>query len=108
MKRPILIFALCSLAAVAQAQNATPVITNTIPDATVFPDAGPLVLDLTTFFQDQDLTKAARLTTVEGTMEFALYDRQKPITVTNFLRYVNEGRYQSSGASIFFHRSSKL
>jgi cyclophilin family peptidyl-prolyl cis-trans isomerase len=38
--------------------------------------------------------------TVFGDVEVELLDKDKPVTVQNFLRYVNEGAYQDS----FFHR----
>jgi cyclophilin family peptidyl-prolyl cis-trans isomerase len=42
---------------------------------------------------------------VLGPIDLALFGQQKPITVTNFLRYVNEGRYFLGPASSFVHRS---
>lgn len=38
--------------------------------------------------------------TVFGDIRVELYDRERPITVSNFLAYVNSGRYQNT----FFHR----
>jgi peptidyl-prolyl cis-trans isomerase A (cyclophilin A) len=46
-----------------------------------------------------------------GPIDFALYERQKPITTANFLRYVDEGRYFTTDpanqqqAPSFIHRS---
>ena len=69
------------------------------------------VLDLTSAFADPDASAAVRLTTSLGTMNFTLDAQTAPITVANFLRYVDEGRYfiadpaASERASLFFHRS---
>ncbi|MDD5200167.1 MAG: peptidylprolyl isomerase [Terrimicrobiaceae bacterium] len=41
-----------------------------------------------------------RIATQIGNIDLELYDADKPITVRNFLRYVNEGRY----AGTFLHR----
>jgi len=63
-------------------------------------------LDLRTLFRDPDVLGTAvrvsiRLNATIKTMDIALFDQEKPITVANFLAYVNAGRY----ASTFFHRS---
>lgn len=39
--------------------------------------------------------------TVLGTLEVELYDQDKPVTVQNFLRYVQSGAY----SNLFFHRA---
>ena len=41
-----------------------------------------------------------QLDTAYGSMKFELYDTDKPITVTNFLKYITSGRYENS----FAHR----
>ena len=57
------------------------------------------------------MSAAVRLTTVLGAIDLALFGQQKPITVANFLNYVNQGRYfkidPTNGqlASSFIHRS---
>ena len=95
----------------ALGENAAPIVTAAIPQATQFAAGPARSIDLTAFFQDPDLTSAVRMTTTQGTFDLALYDRQKLITVANFLRYVNENRYfktdTASGqlASSFIHRS---
>ncbi len=69
------------------------------------------VLDLTSVFKDPDASAAVRLTTSLGTMNFTLDGQTAPITVANFLRYLDEGRYfindpaTGGSASLFFHRS---
>ncbi len=63
-------------------------------------------IDLRTLFRDPDVLGSAvrvsvRVGTVTKTVDLALFDQQKPVTVANFLAYVNAGRY----ANNFFHRS---
>ena len=53
------------------------------------------------------------MTTVLGTIDVTLYDQQTPITVDNFLRYIDTGAYLlpdpnfGNIAPVFFHRSVK-
>ena len=112
MKRIVTFVALLGAsAATICAQNAAPVVTKALPAVTLYGGAPKLPVDLTTAFQDPDLTPAVRLQTVLGQIDVALYERQKPITVANFLRYVDEGRYfltdptTNQLASSFIHRS---
>src|SRR5436305_1794500 len=42
----------------------------------------------------------AQFRTVFGDMDVELFDKQKPVTVSNFLAYVQSGRYRDS----FIHR----
>ncbi|PZR72399.1 MAG: hypothetical protein DLM73_13430 [Chthoniobacterales bacterium] len=94
----------------ATAQNTPPVVTSQIADSTGYPTAQRSI-DLTTAFADSDVTAAVRLTTVLGAIDIALLGQQKPITVANFLNYVDQGRYfkidPTNGqlASSFIHRS---
>ena len=112
MNFPRATFLLCLLALPLSAfsQNVPPVVTAAIPDAALYGGAAPEVLDLTSFFNDPDTT-AVRLTTVLGDIDIGLYDQRTPITVTNFLRYIDEGRYfpidptTNEPAPLFFHRS---
>jgi cyclophilin family peptidyl-prolyl cis-trans isomerase len=91
---------------------AAPVVSGQIPNLTVF-DATPAAeIDLNTKFSDPDLpAKTVRLTTVLGDIDVTLYDQQTPITVDNFLRYIDSGAYIPTDpnfqtpAPIFFHRS---
>ena len=68
-------------------------------------------LDLRTAFKDPDASAAVRVETVLGTMNFTLDGETTPITVANFLNYVDSGRYYMTDptngerASVFFHRS---
>jgi len=103
--------ALLAFALPAPAQNTPPVVTNQIADFTEYAGAGQRPIDLTTAFADSDVSAAVRLTTVLGTIDLALFGQQKPITVANFLNYVDQGRYfkidPTNGqlASSFVHRS---
>src|SRR6266478_979682 len=102
---------LLASALTALAQNTPPVVTSQIADFTEYAAAPARSLDLTTAFADSDVSAAARITTVLGTMDFELFGQQKPITVANFLKYVDQGRYfitdttTNQVASSFIHRS---
>jgi Cyclophilin type peptidyl-prolyl cis-trans isomerase/CLD len=95
----------------AIAQNAPQVVTNQIADFTEYAGAPAHSIDLTSAFADQDVSAAVRLTTVLGAIDVALFGQQKPITVANFLNYLDQGRYfkidPATGqlASTFVHRS---
>ncbi|HYJ06028.1 MAG TPA: peptidylprolyl isomerase, partial [Chthoniobacterales bacterium] len=95
----------------ALAQNVPPTVTNPIADFTVYAATPARSIDLATVFTDPDVSNAVRMTTVLGTFDIALFGQQKPITVANFLKYVNEGRYfkfdpnNGQTASSFIHRS---
>lgn len=103
--------ALFAFALTATAQNTPPVVTGQIANFTEYAGAAARSIDLTTAFADTDVSAAIRLTTVLGPIDLALFGQQKPITVTNFLRYVNQGSYfkvdPTNGqlASSFIHRS---
>lgn len=102
--------ALLAFALTAPAQNTPPIVTNPIADFTEYTGA-VRPIDLATAFADSDVSAAIRLTTVLGDIDLALFGQQKPITVANFLNYVNQGRYfkvdPTNGqlASSFIHRS---
>lgn len=103
--------ALLAFAPLAPAQNTPPVVTNQIADFTEYAGAPQRSIDLTTAFADSDVSAAVRLSTVSGEIDLALFGPQKPITVANFLNYVDQGRYfiidPTNGqlASSFVHRS---
>jgi cyclophilin family peptidyl-prolyl cis-trans isomerase len=92
--------------------RAAPVVTAQIPDQTVY-DATPATeIDLNTKFNDPIFpANTVSLTTVLGTIDITLYDQQTPITVDNFLHYIDSGAYIPSDpnfpvpAPIFFHRA---
>ena len=95
----------------AFAQNVPPTVTSPIADFTVYAGTPARSIDLTTVMADPDASNAVRMTTVLGTFDLALFGQQKPITVANFLNYINSGRYfltdPTNGqlASSFVHRS---
>jgi cyclophilin family peptidyl-prolyl cis-trans isomerase len=80
-------------------------VTSQIAGFTEYSGAAARSIDLTPAFADTDVSAAIRLTTVLGPIDLALLGQQKPITVTNFLHYVNEGRYFLGNALSFVHRS---
>lgn len=75
----------------------------TVPLAWQFitPGTVPPAIVLTNHFSDPDVSTAARLTTVLGTMDFAFYPGTAPLTVANFLGYLERGDF----ANTMFHRS---
>ncbi len=93
-----------------RAANVPPKTVGAISDATLFRGASAEVVDLSKFFTDPDTT-GVRLTTVLGTIDVALYNQAAPLTVANFLHYVDSGRYEITDpttgdpAPIFFHRA---
>ena len=91
------------------AANVAPVVKTQIADQTFYAGATAKI-DLTNAFSDPD-TNAVRFSTVLGDFDVQLFTGQKPITVTNFLKYVDQGRYfkidptTHHRASSFVHRS---
>lgn len=104
------LFATVALPLGARSANVPPKKVGTIADATLYRAASPKVIDLASFFSDPDTT-GVRITTVLGSIDVALYTQATPITVANFLNYVDSGRYvitdpnTGEPAPIFFHRS---
>jgi cyclophilin family peptidyl-prolyl cis-trans isomerase len=109
--RLLLAAALGAFTLTAAAQNVPPVVTSQIADFTEYAGAPPRSIDLAPLFSDPDVSNAVRMSTVLGNIDIALFGQQKPITVTNFLKYVDEGRYfkidptNGQVASSFIHRS---
>lgn len=105
-----LTLAFCAFTLTAFAQNQPPIVTNPIADYTQYAASAERSIDLSTVFSDPDVSDAVRMTTVLGAFDIALFGQQKPITVANFLNYVDQGRYfkidPSNGqlASSFIHR----
>ena len=52
-------------------------------------------------FTDVEAESAVRVSTTQGNMDFILFDTATPATVTNFMNYVNAGKY----TDVVFHRS---
>jgi cyclophilin family peptidyl-prolyl cis-trans isomerase len=94
----------------ALAQNAAPDVPSQIGDFTIYAGASRS-FDVATAYPDPGVTDAVRMTTVLGNIDIELFGQQKPITVTNFLQYVDQGRFFISDptthqtASSFIHRS---
>ena len=91
---------------------AAPVVSAQIADQSVYDATPALEIDLNTKFSDPALpANTVRLTTDLGIMDITLYDQQTPITVDNFLHYIDSGAYIpmdpnfSVPAPIFFHRA---
>jgi cyclophilin family peptidyl-prolyl cis-trans isomerase len=83
-----------------------------IADFTEYAGAPPRSIDLAAAFStDPDVTDLVRMTTVLGNIDIGLFAQQKPITVANFLKYLDQGRYFIDDptthqlASSFVHRS---
>ena len=107
----LIVFLLClgASALPLTAANVAPVVKTQIADQTFYAGA-TAKLDLTNAFRDPD-TNAVRFSTVLGVLDVQLFTGQKPITVANFLKYVDQGRYfkidptTHHRASTFIHRS---
>ena len=89
----------------ANGANVAPVVQTQIANQTVYVGA-TLKVDLSSAFTDPD-TKAVRFSTVLGKFDVQLFSGQKPVTVTNFLRYLNEGRYYTTDP-VTHHRASNI
>lgn len=85
-----------------------------LPPAPVAPTAGPALPPRTfplgtnppaigfgTLFADPDVASAARLTTDLGNIDFVFFPGSAPLTVANFLGYLNRGDFTNT----IFHRS---
>jgi cyclophilin family peptidyl-prolyl cis-trans isomerase len=107
-----LFLALLALPFSVRAANVPPKSLATIPDATLYRGASAEVIDLSKYFTDPDST-GIRLTTALGPITLGLYDKETPLTVANFLHYIDTGRYLVTDpvtglpAPVFFHRSVK-
>jgi len=104
-----------AIAITASGQNVGPVVTTPIAAFTEFAGAPARSIDLTSAFSDPDASTAVQLSVLlpssTGVFNIALDGQHKPITVANFLNYVNSGRYFMTDptthtlASSFVHRS---
>jgi cyclophilin family peptidyl-prolyl cis-trans isomerase len=94
----------------AVVENAPAAVASPIGDFTIYAGATRSI-DVATAFSDPGVTDAVRMTTVLGNIDIELFGQQKPITVTNFLNYVDQGRFfifdptAHQTASSFIHRS---
>jgi cyclophilin family peptidyl-prolyl cis-trans isomerase len=104
-----------AISVTASAQNVAPVVMTPIAPFAVFAGAPERSIDLTTAFSDPDASNAVQLgvslPSGTGIFNIALDGQHKPVTVGNFLNYVNFGRYFATDptthmlASSFIHRS---
>src|SRR5438270_7936039 len=104
-----------ALSVTASAQNLPPMFTTPIAAFTIFAGAPARSIDLTAAFADPDASNAVQLSvslpSSTGIFAIALDRQHKPVTVGNFLNYVNFGRYFPTDptthmlASSFIHRS---
>src|SRR6476469_7605202 len=91
---PLLLAAsLAASAASLFAPNVPPTINSQIADITEYAGAPAHPIELSAVFSDPDVSAAVRFGTDLGDIDIALLGQQKPITVANFLKYVDEGRY---------------
>jgi len=114
-KLALAIYYCLAISVTASAQNVAPVVTTPIAPFTVFAGAPARSIDLTTTFSDPDASNAVQLSvslpSSTGIFTIALDRQHKPVTVGNFLNYVNFGRYFATDAtthmlaSSFIHRS---
>ncbi|MEO7724960.1 MAG: peptidylprolyl isomerase [Chthoniobacterales bacterium] len=112
--RPFIAALVSSLACFAAAASlrAAPVVSAQISDQELYDATPARQIYLNTKFSDPSLpANTVRLTTALGTIDVTLYNQQTPITVDNFLRYVDTGAYLPPDpnfggiAPVFFHRS---
>lgn len=66
------------------------------------PPGGTATIPLSEMFADRDTEQAVRVTTNLGSIDFILFPTETPLTVANFMAYVNAGDYNGS----IFHRNS--
>lgn len=66
------------------------------------PPGGNATIALSDLFADKDTEQALRITTNLGSFDIVLYATETPLTVANFMAYVNAGDYVNS----VFHRNS--
>lgn len=81
--------------------NSAPVVTNPIDDITTNVNSPNTVINLRDVFTDVDVVGTqVQFQTSAGVVSAQLLDRDAPLTVANFLRYVDSGAYSQS----IFHR----
>ena len=90
----------------SRAANLGPELIKPLPDQSIGRTGAAISVDLSSYLRDPDVTGTAvrisvRMAGQTQTIDLALYDQQTPLTVANFLAYLNAGRY----ANNFIHRS---
>jgi cyclophilin family peptidyl-prolyl cis-trans isomerase len=84
--------------------NSPPTVSSVIADVNVGKSAQDTVIDLSTHFTDPDLVNThIRFNTSAGPVDVELFDSTQPLTVANFLNYIDSGRFTNS----IFHRLVK-
>jgi cyclophilin family peptidyl-prolyl cis-trans isomerase len=79
-----------------------PTVSSQIGDVSVAQNAAPTEFNLAKSFADADVSNSTvRLDTSAGPINLELFDQETPLTVNNFLSYLNSGRYTDT----VFHRS---
>ena len=78
-----------------------PQLKETIPDVKMIISENPVIVNLNSYFQDQDTRIAVQINTNYGNMVFSLFDKTLPDPVSNFLTYVDRESYNNN----IFHRS---
>jgi len=85
-----------AISVTASAQNVAPVVTTPVAPFTVYAGAPARSIGLATAFADPDASNAVQLSvslpSSTGIFTIALDGQHKPVTVGNFLNYVNSGR----------------
>ncbi|HWE96859.1 MAG TPA: peptidylprolyl isomerase [Tepidisphaeraceae bacterium] len=67
------------------------------PNISATPDSAPTTVDVSTHFTDPSITGTTVLVqTVNGNIPMELFDTVTPLTVTNFLHYVDNGLYNNT------------
>lgn len=76
-----------------------------LPDVNVSPGTATSTVNLAGTIDSDEITgSVVRMETSSGNVDLHLFDAAKPLTVTNFLKYVNQGRYVGT----FIHRDADL
>jgi cyclophilin family peptidyl-prolyl cis-trans isomerase len=79
----------------------TPTVSSPIQNVAVSSGASPTVINLSNNFADPDVVGTiVHLDTIKGGIDIQLFDQPTPLTVNNFLTYLQSGAYNGS----VFHR----
>ena len=112
MNRISLVALLSAFAVNASAQNQDPVVVSPITNITVYAGAPVRSIDLTAAMRDADVSPVVRLILGRSARSTSpSTSGRSPVTTTNFLRYVDDGRYFTTDpatqqqAPNFIHRS---
>jgi cyclophilin family peptidyl-prolyl cis-trans isomerase len=81
--------------------NSAPTVAGPVANFQVAAGAQDTILNFPSIFSDTDVNTLVRLNTSSGPVDIELFNQQTPLTVQNFLTYINSGRFSST----IFHRS---